>query len=361
MGRMSKRVVLSYIFDWIVIIAAVVVGGILSRITPNKRHFSPVDPSISFPFVNKEKVSSSVLVIVAVASPAVIIFLICLFFIPGPPARTGSSKWRIWQRKAWELNTGLLGLGLSCAAAFLLTNGSKNLFGKPRPDLLSRCSPDLANISMYAVGGFGDKVQEGIVLVSAAACKGSDTGRLNDGFRSFPSGHSSLSWAGMTYLTLFLAAKFAITIPYLAPRAFGERTLGASAGGRSRDLGSNIPLRSQAAAPPLYLLIVALIPIIAAIYISSTRYSDYRHHGFDILFGALLGFVCAWFAFRWYHLPITRGAGYAWGARGRSRAFGIGIGVGSYADREQLELERSRKNPDLERGTVATAAEPEVT
>jgi membrane-associated phospholipid phosphatase len=171
--------------------ATVVVGAFLSRITPNKRPFSPVDASISYPFVHKEKISTAVLFVSSVVGPGIVIFLVCLFFIPGPTAKEGSSRWRLWQRKAWELNTGWLGLGLSCAAAFLLTNGSKNVFGKPRPDLLSRCNPDLAKISSYAVGGFGDKVQEGIVLVSAAICKNADKSQLNDGFRSFPSGHSS--------------------------------------------------------------------------------------------------------------------------------------------------------------------------
>ncbi|KAH0565233.1 hypothetical protein GP486_001377 [Trichoglossum hirsutum] len=349
MGRIPKRIVFSYILDWIVILATVVAGGVFSRITPNKRPFSPVDASISFPFVHKEKVSTAVLVISAVIGPGIVIFLVCLLFIPGPTPR--SSKWQLWQRKAWELNTGWLGLGLSCAAAFLFTNGSKNLFGKPRPDLLSRCNPDLAKISDYAVGGFGDKVQEGILLVSAAICKNTDKSRLNDGFRSFPSGHSSLSWAGLAYLTLFLSAKFAITIPYLAPRVFGKQIQRSSTADRVFD--SDTPLRSQAAAPPLYLLIIAVIPIGAATYISSTRYSDFRHHGFDILFGSAIGFVSAWFAFRWYHLPVQRGAGYAWGARSPSRAFGIGIGAGSYAGSEDSGREKTAKDPDLEGGPVA--------
>ncbi|KAH0542734.1 hypothetical protein FGG08_002873 [Glutinoglossum americanum] len=342
MGRISKRVVLSYVFDWVVIIATVVAGGIFSRITPNKHHFSPVDPSISFPLVHKEKVSTVTLLLAAVVGPAVVIFSVCLFFIPGPAAESGASKLRLWRRNIWELNTGWLGLGLSCAAAFLLTNGSKNMFGKPRPDLLSRCNPDLANIAKYSVGGFGDKVQEGIVLVSAAICRSNDKSQLNDGFRSFPSGHSSLSWAGLTYLTLFLSAKFAITTPYLAPRAFSERPPVSTA-----------TFRNQAAAPPLYLLIIAVIPIGAATYISSTRYSDFRHHGFDILFGALIGLFSALLAFRWYHSPIQRGAGYAWGARSPSRAFGIGVGVGGYVGNEELEHEKTMKNPDLERGPVA--------
>lgn len=40
--------------------------------------------------------------------------------------------------------------------------------------------------------------------------------------------------------------------------------------------------------------------------------------------------ACAWFAFRWYHLPIRQGAGWAWGARSRDRAFWVGVGVGGY-------------------------------
>ena len=93
---------------------------------------------------------------------------------------------------------------------------------------------------------------------------------------------------------------------------------------------SIVPIRNQAAAPPTYLLVLVLIPIGAAVYITSSRYADFRHQGFDVITGSLIGIVCAWFSFRWYHLPIRQGAGWAWGARSRERAFGVGIGVGSY-------------------------------
>lgn len=84
-----------------------------------------------------------------------------------------------------------MGLALACASAFLITDGMKALFGKPRPDLLSRCNPDLANIQKYAVGGYGNQLSEGILLVSYHICRQSDMSVLNDGFYSFPSGHSS--------------------------------------------------------------------------------------------------------------------------------------------------------------------------
>lgn len=91
-----------------------------------------------------------------------------------------------------------------------------------------------------------------------------------------------------------------------------------------------IAARNQAAAPPVYLLVIAVIPFFASIYIASTRYSDFRHHGFDILFGYAIGTVTAVFAFRYYHLPLSQGAGWSWGPRSRDRAFWAGVGVGNY-------------------------------
>ena len=126
-----------------------------------------------------------------------------------------------------------MGLGVSLAVAFLVTDGTKNLVGKPRPDLLARCDPDLSRILNSTVGGIGDQVNEGINLVSWTICRNPGS-ILDDGFRSFPSGHSScmvfipdimfsltdlhavtVSFAGLTYLTLFLCAKLAISIPFL--------------------------------------------------------------------------------------------------------------------------------------------------
>jgi hypothetical protein len=95
-----------------------------------------------------------------------------------------------------------------------------------------------------------------------------------------------------------------------------------------------VPIRYQNAAPPVYTLLLILVPIGAAIYICASRFTDYRHFGFDILFGSLIGITTSWFSFRFYHLPITRGAGWAWGPRSYDRAWGIGVGRGSYVGTE---------------------------
>lgn len=83
-------------------------------------------------------------------------------------------------------------------AAWFITNGMKNLFGKPRPDLLDRCQPDLANLSKYIIGGLkGLKTATTSgQLVSPNICKNPDRATLDDGFRSYPSGHSSSSASG---------------------------------------------------------------------------------------------------------------------------------------------------------------------
>lgn len=357
----AKRLILSYIFDWIIIVALAAVGAAFNAPGPYKRPFSLVDLSISFPYV-KEQISTGVLVIISLVAPAAIIFLVCLIFVPGPTV-SKTPKSLIWRRKFWEWNTGWMGLGLSYALAFFITQGMKNLFGRARPDMLDRCQPDMGLESIQrntVAGGYAANFDPRWVLVSAAICTQTDQSLLDDGFRSFPSGHSSASWSGLLYLALFLCSKFSITIPFLQYQPFdsspnlqgstilpvhntSKHSLDTTAELNPTSTSSNqpIPIRNQAAAPPVYLLALPLVPISAAIYITSTRYFQFYHHGFDVLFGSLIGILSAWFAFRWYHLPISRGAGWSWGARSRDRAFAIGVGVGGYVGPEGWSSKKS--------------------
>lgn len=149
-----------------------------------------------------------------------------------------------------------------------------------------------------------------------------------------------VSFAGMTYLSLFLCAKLAVTIPFLNYHSLNPGAQHVA------------PPRRQAAAPPTYLLAFPLAPICLAIYICSTRYSDFMHHGFDIISGAILGIASAWLGFRWYHMPISRGAGWAWAPRSYDRAFGRGIGVLTYVNNEKDVDNNGRdvENGHLRRG-----------
>lgn len=102
-------------------------------------------------------------------------------------------------------------------------------------------------------------------------------------------------------------------------------------------MGKSSTARMNAAAPPLYLLVLVLTPVFGATYIASTRYTDGKHAGFDVLFGSLEGVICAWFAFRWYHLPLSRGSGWAWAPRDAHVAFGFGYCDGEKS--QELDVE----------------------
>ena len=167
------------------------VGAAFWKKTPNHRPFSPVDPDISFPFVEHEKISTGLLVTIALVIPAIITALVSLAFTPGSGVSGNTPKSRAWRSRLWEWNTAWMGLALALATTFFFTEGLKNVIGRQRPDLLSRCNLDPATVRQYALGGEGSQLPLWNLLVSSTACRQPDTSKLNDGFQSFPSGHSS--------------------------------------------------------------------------------------------------------------------------------------------------------------------------
>jgi diacylglycerol diphosphate phosphatase/phosphatidate phosphatase len=133
-----------------------------------------------------------------------------------------------------------------------ITDSIKNAVGRPRPDLIDRCKP-----------------RPGIPeheLVTIKDCTQIDDHILQDGWRSFPSGHSSFAFAGLGYLTLFFCGQLFV---------FRPRT----------DL-------------PKALL--ALFPLLGAALIAISRCQDYRHDVYDVTCGAILGFAVAYFSYRRY-------------------------------------------------------------
>lgn len=146
----------------------------------------------------------------------------------------------------------ILGLAISLILASFLTDIVKNTVGRPRPDLVARCKP--------GPGAPRD------VLVTIDVCTETDHHTLHDGWRSFPSGHSSFSFAGLGYLALFLAGQL---------RIFRDR----------RDLGRAL---------------VCIAPLVGAAMIAISRCQDYRHDVYDVCVGSALGLTVAWFSYRRY-------------------------------------------------------------
>lgn len=335
-------------------------GGALSFVSPAERAFSLLDLSISYPFV-PESITTGTLAGSCLAGSAVIIAIVVGIFIPGRALSRKLKRRQVIALKLWEFEKGWAGLALSVATALFATQALKNMFGKPRPNCIATCQPDLSNIERFIVGGLGQGISPRWVLVSSNICMNPDAAELRDGFRSFPSGHASFSWSALLYLSLYLCSKFNIAVPYL-PFHLPQQKAG-TAQSNAHELLSlhhqpeesssedsakpaelpvaqpvnaikTLPVRNQAASAPLYLLVLAFIPIAVALYITSTRYVEYYHTGFDLICGSLIGILTAWLSFRWYHLPFGRGEGWAWGPRSRDRAFGVGVGTAGYVGSE---------------------------
>ncbi|KAI7224116.1 hypothetical protein KC365_g10961, partial [Hortaea werneckii] len=211
-----KRLLISYILDWAVIVALAALALGLHYVEPYMRPFSLLDLTISYPLVEPEQIPTTALALLCFVMPAIVICVVAAVFIPGKRVmHTAGSKGQWIWLKLWEMEQGWAGLCLSLAASLFITQCVKNLFGKPRPDMLARCQPDTTNIAQYVVGGYGNPLSDRWVLVSADICQQPDQASLYNGFRSFPSGHSSFSFAGMLYLTLWLCSKFRLVYPYL--------------------------------------------------------------------------------------------------------------------------------------------------
>lgn len=145
-----------------------------------------------------------------------------------------------------------------------ITSVAKNVVGRPRPDFLARCFPD------------GEEKWEGGLEYGQALCTTMNEHDFDDVWRSFPSGHSSWSFAGLGFLSLWLLGR---TKPYDGRRE------------------------------PWKVCLV-LIPYFFAALIGLSRIIDYRHFWTDVFGGAILGSGVAIFVYSvFYRSPFWIYAG----------------------------------------------------
>lgn len=248
------------VLDYLLVILLIGIALSFGAITPKARPFDPTDPSISLPH-SPSTVPTWMLVVLGALFPAVCVVL-------GGFLTRGSARSRVW-----EANCALVGIALSISLAMIVTDGLKNAIGRPRPDMLARCKPDPAR--------FNDSYIPGTHLVTIEVCTDKDPGfhgQLRDGFRSFPSGHSSISFAGNAFLSIYIMGK---------TRLFNEKAY-------------------------VWKVVLALIPVFLAGWIACSRVTDYRHHPFDVMAGSAIGIAAAifsykqWFSFKNGHAHTAR-------------------------------------------------------
>ncbi|KAF2132132.1 lipid phosphate phosphatase-like protein 1 [Dothidotthia symphoricarpi CBS 119687] len=322
--RLPKKVIFSYVADYLIIVVLIGIFSIVDKIEPFHQPFSLQNYTLHYPFAKKERVPVPWLCVYVVGIPAIIIAFYTLVIdglfshqTPMPASRAGlkrmSGRYRFKDR-LWELNCGILGLGLAVGAAFTVTGALKNAIGKPRPDVIDRCNMKDHWPADWGVANF--------TLATVAMCNQPSNYILQDGFKSFPSGHSSTAFAGCFYLSLYLAAKLHVM------DAKGE----------------------------VWRAFVVLIPTLGAAVIAGTRIMDARHHPFDVIFGSILGILVAWASYRQYFPPVTetwrKGRAYPIRAWGRGPAPPPAPTPTIMID-EDVQPLRSMAKPDEERGAAS--------
>ncbi|GLT69203.1 hypothetical protein SLA2020_413720 [Shorea laevis] len=148
----------------------------------------------------------------------------------------------------YDLHHSILGLLFSVLITGVLTDAIKDGVGRPRPDFFYRCFPD--GKDLY------DKWGE-------VVCHGKDS-VIKEGHKSFPSGHTSWSFAGLGFLSLYLSGKV---------KVFDRRGHVAK-------------------------LCIVLLPLLLAALVGVSRVNDYWHHWQDVFAGGVLGLVVATFCYR---------------------------------------------------------------
>jgi hypothetical protein len=122
-----------------------------------------------------------------------------------------------------------------------------------------------------------------------------------------------VSFSGLTYLAIFLAEfVFALPVPGLSKPPVSAPMVDNGLGSvRSNSYTSSRPVitgaeTSQERGTPLPkfpimgAILICGVPVMLAMYIATTRFSDFRHHGTDILCGSILGILSAFLGWRWY-------------------------------------------------------------
>jgi len=153
-----------------------------------------------------------------------------------------------------EATKGWLAVSFSLLFTATVTNMVKNMVGRPRPDFMGRCFS--AGIPEQPF----DK--DGVTLL----CNG-DEADIREGRKSFPSGHSSIMFSSIGFLTFYLRAKLQVT------------TSG----------------RGQA-----WRLIVVSLPVIFCLLVALSRTCDYHHHWQDVTVGSCFGISVAYWSYCQY-------------------------------------------------------------
>jgi membrane-associated phospholipid phosphatase len=159
-------------------------------------------------------------------------------------------------RKRNDLHATACVYTVAMATTTLATESTKLYVGYLRPIFYDQCEPD-------------DEYQE---------CTGDETDDIR---KSFPSGHSSMAFCGLTLLTLFVHARFGV-----ASQRYYQRAVGAGSGEGQQWVRETIQVGIGWSR---FMSLLAVLPMGLALFIAASRVVDNKHFPADVVAGSLLG------------------------------------------------------------------------
>jgi membrane-associated phospholipid phosphatase len=225
-----------------------VIYGVLASLSSvrNDVFFLERDPSLSYP-LSVNQVSNAWLIVISTIVPIVIISTIS--FIIYSNNKLTRTFWLCY------------GVLLSTFVTMSIYNTIKIITGRLRPDFFAQC-----NYKGYADALKSNNFTQYLLLTSPDVVSNINDGwtSSDDGRKSFPSGHSGLSFAGLSFLSLFLLfGKILGTDEYVS-----------------------------------WIGLVCCSPYYLASWVAITRIQDYKHHVDDVLAGAIIGIAVSWHVFK---------------------------------------------------------------
>jgi len=274
------------------------VGGLVQyKGVPFHRFFTERDPTLSYPYLVAVQVPTWLLFSLCWIIPAIVIFIAQLLLLRrfGDVSRT---------HKVAKFFLAQLVLFQALGLTLFLTSLSKVFFGRQRPNFFAFCDYQGYRTAMET-GNFTEyfSLTEAGRQGNLEFCRASQS-EINESMFSHPSGHASMSFCGLGFLSLFL----------------------------HHMLLSHRPTKRN----HLWKAIVFAVPMFAAIMVAATRTRDYWHNYDDTIMGALLGFGCASLAFQ---INYSRGTSH------NVEYIGDLFPFGQYDEMDQSELAGLQENP----------------
>ncbi|KAL6539013.1 Lipid phosphate phosphatase 2 [Orobanche minor] len=223
--------------DWLILMLLVVTEVVLNVIEPFHR-FVGEDMMTDLKYPLKDNtIPLWAVPLIAIILPFTVILVV--YFI---------------RKDVCDLHQAVLGLLFSVLITGVLTDAIKDAVGRPRPDFFWRCFPN-------GRGGFHN-------VTGDVQCTGSRS-VIREGHKSFPSGHTSWSFAGLGFLAWYMCGKI---------KVFDRRGHVAK-------------------------LCIIFAPLLLAALVGVSRVDDYWHHWQDVFAGGLLGLTVASFCYLQFFPP----------------------------------------------------------